>query len=517
MREAVLDHLEPSDHHHQGRGRGRLSSRRRAAAEGEEDRRPAVARARPHARYSGRAGQQKGRPPADRLRRRDRESDRKKRAASWKRRTATWWWRIWSRRKASASNRTRTKWCWCCAPAEPIPVYRAPKRAIAAPHLRRNHEAAAGPARANESRTTSRLSQLLSGPGRRGNLTASDKTHWTMKIKAEIIPSLAPRRRHARKDPRTISAIAALPALCEQRNKIVFGSGNEQARLVFVGEGPGADEDAQGMPFVGRAGQLLTQMIEDTAAKEGIPIKRRDVYICNVVKCRPPENRTPQPDEMEICGQFLFRQLMAIQPESDLRAGVDGCEGAARDQGRRHAIARQVAQVARHSGDGDLSSVVSAAPLQPEREARSVGGSEEGSAFCLRLRRGARSSRSKARKAAANPRSCACWPSGCATQDSTVLETAEPGGTPIGMQIRRVLLDAKNQELCPTAELLLMFAAARRTSISGFCPRWRAGQIVLSRPLHRFDAGLPGRRRAAWARKWSMKWTASPAGAWCRT
>ena len=96
----------------------------------------------------------------------------------------------------------------------------------------------------------------------------------------------------------------------------MFGSGNEQARLVFVGEGPGADEDAQGLPFVGRAGQLLTQMIEGTAQKEGIPLKRPDVYICNVVKCRPPENRTPQPDEMEICGQFLFRQLQAIRPKA---------------------------------------------------------------------------------------------------------------------------------------------------------------------------------------------------------
>jgi DNA polymerase len=104
--------------------------------------------------------------------------------------------------------------------------------------------------------------------------------------------------------------------LCEQRSKIVFGSGNERAGLVFVGEGPGADEDAQGLPFVGRAGQLLTQMIEGTASKEGIPITRSDVYICNVVKCRPPENRTPQPDEMEICGQFLFRQLMTIRPKA---------------------------------------------------------------------------------------------------------------------------------------------------------------------------------------------------------
>lgn len=104
--------------------------------------------------------------------------------------------------------------------------------------------------------------------------------------------------------------------LHEGRHKLVFGSGNEQARLVFVGEGPGADEDDQGLPFVGRAGQLLTQMIDNTAAREGIPIKRADAYICNVVKCRPPENRTPQPDEMEICGQFLYRQLQAIKPKA---------------------------------------------------------------------------------------------------------------------------------------------------------------------------------------------------------
>jgi uracil-DNA glycosylase family 4 len=110
--------------------------------------------------------------------------------------------------------------------------------------------------------------------------------------------------------------------LCERRNRIVFGSGSEDARLVFVGEGPGADEDAQGLPFVGRAGQLLTQMIENTASKEGIPIRRPDVYICNVVKCRPPENRTPQPEEMEICGQFLFRQLTAIQPKAICSLGA---------------------------------------------------------------------------------------------------------------------------------------------------------------------------------------------------
>lgn len=104
--------------------------------------------------------------------------------------------------------------------------------------------------------------------------------------------------------------------LHEGRNKLVFGVGDEHAPLVFVGEGPGADEDEQGIPFVGRAGQLLTQMIENTARKEGIPLQRSDVYICNVVKCRPPGNRTPEPDEMEICGEFLYRQLVALRPKA---------------------------------------------------------------------------------------------------------------------------------------------------------------------------------------------------------
>ena len=104
--------------------------------------------------------------------------------------------------------------------------------------------------------------------------------------------------------------------LHEGRHKLVFGVGNPTAPLVFVGEGPGADEDAQGIPFVGRAGQLLTHMIENTAKREGIALTREDVYICNVVKCRPPENRPPEPDEMDTCGQFLARQLAAIRPKA---------------------------------------------------------------------------------------------------------------------------------------------------------------------------------------------------------
>jgi uracil-DNA glycosylase len=99
------------------------------------------------------------------------------------------------------------------------------------------------------------------------------------------------------------------------RKRIVFGSGNESARLVFVGEGPGADEDEQGLPFVGRAGQLLTQMIEGTASKEGVALKRADVYICNVVKCRPPDNRDPRADEIAACRPYLGSQLELIRPK----------------------------------------------------------------------------------------------------------------------------------------------------------------------------------------------------------
>ena len=93
------------------------------------------------------------------------------------------------------------------------------------------------------------------------------------------------------------------------RHKIVFGDGNPKAELVFVGEGPGADEDAQGLPFVGRAGKLLTQMIE------AMGLQRKDVYICNVVKCRPPENRQPEEDEVKTCSPFLMRQIDVIAPK----------------------------------------------------------------------------------------------------------------------------------------------------------------------------------------------------------
>jgi len=98
--------------------------------------------------------------------------------------------------------------------------------------------------------------------------------------------------------------------LCSGRTNIVFGVGNPHAKLLFVGEGPGRDEDLQGEPFVGRAGQLLTDIIT-----RGIGIKREDVYICNVVKCRPPENRNPEPDEVAACEPFLKKQIDLVRPE----------------------------------------------------------------------------------------------------------------------------------------------------------------------------------------------------------
>ena len=93
------------------------------------------------------------------------------------------------------------------------------------------------------------------------------------------------------------------------RTQVVFGVGNPDARLMFVGEAPGGDEDIQGVPFVGRAGQLLTKIIE------AIDLTREDVYIANVIKCRPPNNRNPEPDEVETCEPYLFQQIAVIQPE----------------------------------------------------------------------------------------------------------------------------------------------------------------------------------------------------------
>ena len=125
------------------------------------------------------------------------------------------------------------------------------------------------------------------------------------------------------------SAVEALAAIREDlgdctrcklhtqgRQQIVFGVGNPTADLMFVGEAPGADEDAQGVPFVGRAGQLLTKMIE------AMGLRRDEVYIANVLKCRPPGNRNPEPDEIATCEPFLFRQLASIEPKVVIALGA---------------------------------------------------------------------------------------------------------------------------------------------------------------------------------------------------
>ena len=115
--------------------------------------------------------------------------------------------------------------------------------------------------------------------------------------------------------PGTLPEVAAVVAicrackLCERRNKVVFGTGDPQADLLLIGEGPGAEEDRQGLPFVGPAGQLLTKILR------AIDLDREEVYITNVVKCRPPGNRDPQPDEVAACRAYLERQIALIQPK----------------------------------------------------------------------------------------------------------------------------------------------------------------------------------------------------------
>lgn len=107
-----------------------------------------------------------------------------------------------------------------------------------------------------------------------------------------------------------VSRCKRCPELAKNRTKTVFGSGNPYADLVFIGEGPGADEDRQGLPFVGRSGQLLTDIIE-----KGMKFRREDVFICNIVRCRPPGNRTPLPKEAECCRSFLDATLKVIAPK----------------------------------------------------------------------------------------------------------------------------------------------------------------------------------------------------------
>jgi uracil-DNA glycosylase len=128
----------------------------------------------------------------------------------------------------------------------------------------------------------------------------------------DLVPGIVPaaRRSTALETIRAeIGDCTRCPLAFQGRHKIVFADGDPNARLMFVGEGPGADEDAQGLPFVGRAGQLLNNMIN------AMGLKREQVYIANVVKCRPPQNRTPEPDEANTCMQFLWQQIDVVRPE----------------------------------------------------------------------------------------------------------------------------------------------------------------------------------------------------------
>jgi DNA polymerase len=113
-----------------------------------------------------------------------------------------------------------------------------------------------------------------------------------------------------------LGACTRCPLATQGRNKIVFGDGDPHAALMFVGEGPGADEDAQGVPFVGRAGQLLNNMIA------AMGLGREQVYIANIVKCRPPQNRVPEPEEANTCSPFLFRQIDVVRPRMLVALGA---------------------------------------------------------------------------------------------------------------------------------------------------------------------------------------------------
>lgn len=114
--------------------------------------------------------------------------------------------------------------------------------------------------------------------------------------------------------------------LCEQRKNIVIGEGNPNAQLMFIGEGPGQEEDRQGRPFVGRSGELLTRMIH------AIGMERSEVYICNIVKCRPPQNRNPEPDEAEACLGYLRAQVALVRPKVIVLLGKIACRYTLREE-----------------------------------------------------------------------------------------------------------------------------------------------------------------------------------------
>src|SRR5271170_7109562 len=167
-------------------------------------------------------------------------------------------------------------------------------------------------------------SSLLSQSEPRGEMAARKSTAGATVTEDNVFEIQTPKPEHGVADP-----VAALKLIREDlgdctrcklhkqgRKQIVFGVGNPRADLMFVGEGPGADEDTQGEPFVGRAGQLLNNMIK------AMGIRREDVYIANVVKCRPPGNRTPERDECETCSPFLMRQIAVVKPKVVVALGA---------------------------------------------------------------------------------------------------------------------------------------------------------------------------------------------------
>ena len=173
------------------------------------------------------------------------------------------------------------------------------------------------------------LTEHLKFAGELGVAGVSRDPAWRTRADPEVRPGSEAGQTLAAQDLRTAAPVTfsknateALVAIREDigdctrcklhtlgRTQVVFGVGNPAADLMFVGEAPGADEDEQGIPFIGRAGQLLTKIIE------AIELKRDDVYIANIIKCRPPQNRNPEPDEVASCEPFLFRQIDAIKPK----------------------------------------------------------------------------------------------------------------------------------------------------------------------------------------------------------
>jgi DNA polymerase len=161
---------------------------------------------------------------------------------------------------------------------------------------------------------------------------------WTEEAGMQIVAPVRAPPHPGTPDPEPSLKLAVLEQVREEigectrcklhkgRKSIVFGVGSAEARLMFVGEAPGEEEDIQGFPFVGKAGQLLTKMIE------AMGLRRDDVYICNTVKCRPPNNRNPEPDELAACEPFLKGQLAAVKPEVIVTLGKFAAQALLRDQ-----------------------------------------------------------------------------------------------------------------------------------------------------------------------------------------